>query len=209
MNRLHLVAALLCATTLSNPASAQKMYKWTDENGKVHFSDRVPPDQVKQARSQLNAQGVAIKQTERAKTPEEIAAAKAVADEAARLQRIADEERRVNETLIASYASEDDLTRAYEANLELIEQQIISTKADIDLRERNLEQLVRRASQSEQAGQKVDENITKLIDNERQEIERQKAYIVSKDADRAKAKADYEDRLSKYRAAVEKTRQPG
>ena len=206
---LRLSLAVLIAAACCAPAFAAKLYKWTDENGKVHFSDRVPPEQVKQARSELNSQGVSVKQTERAKTPEEIAAAKAEAEEAARLQKIADEQRRSDETLINSYASEDDLKRAYEANLELIEQQIISTNADIDLRERNLEQLVKRASQSEQSGQKVDDNITKLIDNERQEIERQKAYILTKGADKAKAESDYLDRLGKYRAAVAKTRKPG
>lgn len=209
MNRVSLWVLPIAALLLCGSAHAQKkMYKWVDENGKVHFSDRVPPDQVKQARSELNSQGVAVKQTERARTEEEVAQAKADADEAARIKRVVDEERRANQTLIDSYASEDDLKRGYEASLELIEQQIISTQADIELRERNLEQLVQRASRSEQAGQKVEEGIGKLIDSERQQIERQKAYLLTKSADKDKAKAEYLERLARYQQAVEKSRSP-
>lgn len=200
--------SLLCLALLTPMATvhAAKLYKWTDENGKVHYSDRVPPDQVKQERERLNAQGVSVERTDRAKTEEEIAAAKLAAAEAAAAQRKADAERRAQETLINSYASEDDLKRAYEANVELIEQQISSSKADIELRERSLEKLVQRASQSEQAGRKVESSLTEMIDYERTEIDRLKTYIKSKDADKAQADAEYQERLTKYREALEKSR---
>jgi hypothetical protein len=39
--------AWMLALLSSAPASAQHIYKWTDANGQVHFSDQPPPDQAK------------------------------------------------------------------------------------------------------------------------------------------------------------------
>ena len=41
--RLVFVLAFLAAFSFTDAAVA-KMYKWTDENGAVHFSDTPPPD---------------------------------------------------------------------------------------------------------------------------------------------------------------------
>ncbi len=43
MDRVGLrVAVLLVAVLLAGAASTQKLYKWVDEQGRVHFSDRPP-----------------------------------------------------------------------------------------------------------------------------------------------------------------------
>lgn len=188
------------------PALAAKTYKWVDENGKVHFSDRVPPEAAKQAREEVNSEGVTVRQIERQKTPEEVAAERKLAQEAAAAQRRADEERRAHLALVNSYASETDLVRNYEQNMELIEQQIISTNADIDVRQKNLDQLVARAAQSEQAGRPVEDVIAKLIKSEQAEIAKQKAFLESKEKDKVAAKSDFDARLAKYREAVAKSK---
>lgn len=37
------VIALSAAATLTSPAGAQQMYRWTDQNGRVHITDTPPP----------------------------------------------------------------------------------------------------------------------------------------------------------------------
>ena len=64
-----LLAALLCA--VAAPASAAKLYKWVDENGQIRYSDRLPPQQSKQAHQQLNSQGVVLTTKDAAASPEE------------------------------------------------------------------------------------------------------------------------------------------
>ena len=48
-----------------------KLYKWTDENGKVHYSDKMPPDQIKNAHEKLSDQGLVKEKVERELTDEE------------------------------------------------------------------------------------------------------------------------------------------
>ena len=62
----------LSAVLMSCAFSAQaKMYKWVDENGQMHFGDRIPPKYLVKEHEELNEQGVTTKVREAAKTPEE------------------------------------------------------------------------------------------------------------------------------------------
>ena len=46
-----------------------KLYKWVDEDGKVHYSDKMPPDQIKREHQELNQHGVVKETVKRALTP--------------------------------------------------------------------------------------------------------------------------------------------
>lgn len=77
---LLLAAALsLCALARaapSGPSTANKSiaYRWTDEQGVVHYGDHIPPQYAKRERAVLNAQGVEVGRQEAQKTPEQQAA---------------------------------------------------------------------------------------------------------------------------------------
>ena len=62
----------LSAVLLGCAFSAQaKMYKWVDENGQMHFGDRIPPEYVVKEHDELNEHGIKTKHREAAKTPEQ------------------------------------------------------------------------------------------------------------------------------------------
>ena len=58
------------AARRSRPARAAT-YKWVDEKGVVHYTDKMPPEAVDKGNVELNKQGVPIKKTEPAPTPEQ------------------------------------------------------------------------------------------------------------------------------------------
>jgi hypothetical protein len=71
-----LALALLCmAGTLAHGAgnSTGVAYRWVDENGVVHYGDRLPPQYAKKESAILNKQGVEVGHTEAQRTPEQIA----------------------------------------------------------------------------------------------------------------------------------------
>ena len=53
MNRLVTLLVLACATAVALAADKQQVYKWTDVNGVVHFSDAPPPSDTKNVESLL------------------------------------------------------------------------------------------------------------------------------------------------------------
>ena len=54
---LYLGLALFGA---SSPVAAASLYKWTDEDGQIRYSDRLPADQLKKKHQQLNSQGIVL-----------------------------------------------------------------------------------------------------------------------------------------------------
>ena len=71
-SRLIFISLLLY---MSSPTVfAATLYKWVDDDGKVRYSDRMPPTQVKKKHQTLNKQGIIVETKEAAKTDEELAA---------------------------------------------------------------------------------------------------------------------------------------
>lgn len=66
-------AAIVFAFALANPAHAQQIHKWTDENGQVHFGTTPPPKQ--------KTETVRIRNTEVTPVPGATSAAAPVATE--------------------------------------------------------------------------------------------------------------------------------
>ena len=48
-------------------------YRWVDENGTVHYGDRVPPQYVQKESDILNSQGVQVGKLDAQKTPDQLA----------------------------------------------------------------------------------------------------------------------------------------
>jgi chromosome segregation ATPase len=206
-----LVMAIFAVGLFSSAAdaagSAGKLYKWTDKDGNIHYSDQIPPEAKEYAREKINEQGISVERTDRALTPEERAAKEAeerrVADEAAAKEA----RRKADEALLNSYASEEDLDRAYSQRMDLLGQTIEARRVEINAREISLSQLVAQAADMERSGRTVSDALKQMITGERTEIERQKQFLVRKEGEKIEAKSDYERDLAKYKEAVARAKQ--
>ena len=107
------IALLACALLAALPASAQRLYKYTDPaTGKTVYTERLPTEAAGKANEQLNRQGTVVKREAPAPTAEELAAREA--DRKRRLddEMAAKEEKRKNQALLNTYASETDIDEA-------------------------------------------------------------------------------------------------
>jgi hypothetical protein len=105
------------------PAAAQ-LYKWTDANGKVHYTDSVPPEATNAARKEISSDGIVRKSVDRAMTPEErrVAAIKAEADAKESAARI-DRERK-DKALLSTYSNVTDFDRVRDRGLAIVDGEI-------------------------------------------------------------------------------------
>src|SRR5690606_31400143 len=98
MNARSLTAKLvLLALAVPTVGSAQ-LFKWTDENGVVHYGDRIPPQYANQDRSVLNNQGIIVDQ-HKVETDAQRAERERLASEEEAKKKQAEEDGR----LVASY----------------------------------------------------------------------------------------------------------
>ncbi|MCC5857229.1 MAG: DUF4124 domain-containing protein [Ectothiorhodospiraceae bacterium] len=71
---LRLMPPMLLAITLAGVSSVDaQLYRWVDEDGNVHYTDRLPPERAPDARTVYSRDGAPIEEVERAPTEEELA----------------------------------------------------------------------------------------------------------------------------------------
>lgn len=146
MNRATwLQAALLALWMVAGGVSATGtgVYKWTDEQGAVHYSDQMPSDAMSNKGGVvLDKQGRSVKKIEPAPTPAQVKA-KEVEDERQRITAKAqDDKNRRDKALTMSYTSEDEIDIARNRSLTTIDSQIKSAEAyaaDLTKRQQVLE----------------------------------------------------------------------
>jgi hypothetical protein len=123
------------------PAVAAGMYKWTDDQGIVHYSDQMPADAVNKGGVVFDKQGRQIKKIDPTLTPAQ-AKAKEAEDERQRLIAKAQEDKsRRDIALTHSYTSEEEIDFARSRALLAIESQLKSAEtyiADLSKRQQEL-----------------------------------------------------------------------
>lgn len=114
------VLLLALAAGTSAAEEKQKLYRWVDKQGQVHYGDSVPAEYAEQDRDVLNKQGVKVGREEGTITPEE-AAAKAAEDKAAREEQ----KRKLRDrVLLQTYQSVQELEILRDNRLELVDAQL-------------------------------------------------------------------------------------
>lgn len=179
--------------------AAGKIVKWVDEKGVTHYGNSQPGAATGLGSQTLNAQGIPTKTQANQQNAASIAAE---AKRQAELKLILEKQAAADQRLLDSYASEQDLERNYQQNVELLDQQISSTQGDIANRQKSLKKLIASAGESERAGKPVAEQIKMMIVNERAQIETQKTYIATRQAARVTAKTQFDANLKKYREVI-------
>lgn len=147
---LCITLSLLCANALG-----QKIRRWVDDNGVVHYSEVVPPEYADRDRDVLNTQGIPVDFEEGRITEQERRELERLAaeEEARRLeaQRIATRDK----MLLDTYLSVEDIEDLRDRRLELMESQIKVTEQYLsNLRKRlgDLQREAERYAESAAAG---------------------------------------------------------
>jgi len=121
--------ALATAIAVCAAPALAAMYKWVDDKGNVHYTDKLPPEQVDKANSQLDKQGVTVRRTDPAPSAEQ---KRAKAEQEARDKQLAKERELVDRrdrALLSTYTMESEIDLARRRALATIDQQIQSSTA--------------------------------------------------------------------------------
>ena len=195
-------ASVLIATCIASaPAFAQgTRYKWRDAEGNLHYSDTLPSDAGKRGYDIVNAQGIVVRRVEPAKTPEELAIAKAAAAKEQASRHEAEARVRKDQQLLAAYPTEQELLQAHEQQLQLLQQNIQSAEAGLQNQERSLAEQLGHAADIERDGKPIPQRVADQISVVRRQIEAQHGVIERQHAEFAEAKRDFAAELELYRS---------
>jgi hypothetical protein len=193
---------------LAQPAMA-KLYKWVDEKGKTHYTDKLPPEQAQKSRSELNTKGVEINRVDRAKTPEEVAREKELERLRKERERLIEKQKAEDRVLLRTFRSEDDIIMAMEGKLTAIDVMIGITKSNINQAKLQLANMQSSAANQERMGRKPSEKLLQDIANTRKQLKNNYASIINREKDKEALKQKTEADLKRFRELQQlKTKRP-
>jgi len=136
--KIHLLApVLIYLAGAASPAYAE-LYKWVDEDGRVHYGDRIPPEYSGQEHERFNDYGVPIQTQEKQLTPQELEAREAQ-------KKLAEDKAAYDRQLLLSYEKVSDIERLRESRLDEIRQQESITRNYLNGLEERLAKLEKEA----------------------------------------------------------------
>jgi hypothetical protein len=197
-NTLTIPFALL-ALTLLLPAAQAKMYRWVDKDGNVHYSDKIPPDQVDQARDELNRHGIEVGNTPRAKTAEEIKQERELERLRAEQQRLIEEQQAADRVLLRTFRSEDDIILARDGKLAAIDVMIQVTHGNIRRHQGKLTELQQQAANLERSGRQVPEQLRANMDTTVRNINESYSLIDTREQEKQVIRDKFGQDLKRFR----------
>ncbi len=172
-------------------------YKWVDDKGVVHYTDKIPPEALNKGNVQLDKYGVPIKRTDPALTPEQ---RRKILEEEARAQQLAKDRELVDRrdrALLATYTVESEIDLARRRALATIEQQIQSSTAyAAQLTKRKADVAQRKAALGDKPVPPVLEREIANIDSE---LGRQDELIAAKQKEIVAVNARYDADKKRWR----------
>ena len=196
--RAWLAWMLAAAFLLSMAISAQgATYKWVDDKGIVHYTDKMPPEATNKGSVELNKQGIQVKRIDPALNAEQ-RRAREVEGERLRLAGMQREQgERRNRVLLQSYSTESEIDLARTRALGTIDAQVQSALAyTATLSTRRDELEVKRKGLGDKLLPPVVERELATVDTE---LNKQSELIAARKKDIADVNARYDGDKQRWR----------
>jgi hypothetical protein len=208
MNRRVYVLALAISLGLTIPLTTtwaassstekgKKSYKWVDNKGVTHYGDMVPPEYASQGRSELNNQGVELRQMPRQMSLAEAAdAQKAAATEAQKQQH--------DSFLLTTYTKVSDIEQLRDERLTLIDGQMDIARGSIDLTNQRIKALEVRLSNfkpyaTSASARRVPDQLAGEVVRALKDRRSLQTALASREAEKAELRAKFDADISRYR----------
>ena len=193
---------LLIFVAAAQLASA-KMYRWTDEEGNTHYSDKIPSEAIKGSHALINKRGLTIDTREPATTDEEYARNLELKRLQAEQQKELERQQAKDQVLLKTFRSEDDIILSRDGKLSTYDTQIRLAYNNIQRLKKRLGQQQEYAATIERKGKKVDAKTLRSIEITHQEIKSNYETILRQEHDKERIEKRYNDDLDRFRQLTE------
>ena len=195
---MRFITTIILALIVSQPALAT-MYKWVDERGITHYGDTLPPQYAGQGTSEMSKQGQVIRKTARSLTPEQRKAKEeAAAIEKAEAQKDL-EQRRKDRALLNSYSTEDEIVRARDRNMQLMDVAIQGTQTRIKSTQIKLDTMRKQRENIAHAKRPVPQGLVEDIQETELTLTQLNDFISQKQQEKEAIRAKFDEERLRFR----------
>jgi hypothetical protein len=193
---MALALAALVGATLAVQARAT-IYKWVDEKGVVHYTDKMPPEAVNKGSTVLDKQARPLKKIDPALTPEQQRARDAEEEQRRQQAKISEEIARRDRALMSSFTTEAEIDLARARALGTIDAQLEAAQNfSATLRKRKDEIDKKKSSLGDKPVPVAIEREAEATDTE---LAKQKRLIEQKQAERTAIVGRYDADKARWR----------
>ncbi len=197
---MHFALLTLFAVLISSSFSVQaKMYKWVDENGQMHFGDRIPPQYIVKEHDELNKQGVVIKHKDAAKTPKQKAEARRIESERKKAALVEKKKKQRDRVLLDTYTTERDLIVARDSRLDAVDSQIQLAVSIIKDSNNKIETMETQMTQIKASNRQVPTGLYNRIENEKQQVSVQSEVMDNHKKRRDEIAIQFKDYVERFK----------
>ncbi len=197
--RSQLILSIILGLSLCGGAVAAKLYRWVDSQGKVHYSDKVPPEEASHARSELDQQGIETRRVDAAKTPEQIAQEKELKRLRIEKQKLIEAQQEKDNVLLRTFRSEDDIVMTRDGKVTAIDVQIQVVRSNISRLKAKLADLQKKAAMLERQGKAISPLFLKDIENTRISLKQSYEALIHKEQEKELTRERFNQDLAHFR----------
>jgi flagellar biosynthesis chaperone FliJ len=194
---ITLALLLLATSILLVPSARAVTYKWVDDQGTVHYTDKIPPEAINKGSIELNKQGVPIKKTDPALSPEQRRAREAEDERTRQAAKIRDEIQRKDRALLQTYTTESEIDLSKKRALGTIDGQIQSAQGYIATLNKRKEEIATRVAAL--GGKPTPAALEREITNVDEELDKQADLIAVKRKEMVAVTARYDADKQRWR----------
>jgi len=176
-----------------------KTYKWVDEEGQMHFGDKIPLQYLVKDHKELNAQGVVTKHRAAAKTTEEKAEEYRLERERKKIALQEKKKQQRDRVLLDTYTTERDLVVARDSRLDAINSQIKLAETIINDSNKKLAAMEKKITQIKASNREVPPDLYKKVDSEKQQIQVQSKVMGNHKKRRDKISLQFDDYIERFK----------
>jgi hypothetical protein len=136
------VLTLLLLPMAAQAREGQKLYRWIDANGDVHYGDSIPAEYAELEKQVLNQHGITVDTLTGKKTPEQLAAEQRQIELAKELEA----RKRADQALLATYMTIEEILMHRDRRIELFQAQTRVTELYLRNLQRRMDSLMADAS---------------------------------------------------------------
>ena len=199
--RVLFIAIAVCLLTPLWAGAQQNSatYRWVDDEGVVHYGDRIPAEYAEKPKQILNDQGITVEHLQGKKTEEELEAER-VAEEIRQKEEL---QRRADMALLSTYVNVTEIEMHRDRRVELFQAQARVTELYLRNLRRRLDSLRSEAGRfkpynSDPAAASIDPSLLEAIDETEGAIARHESNLSKYQSQEKKIKDRFQGDIDRF-----------
>jgi hypothetical protein len=196
---------LVSVFTATLPASAAdektgaRIKKCQDAAGKWHYGDSASEECARSMVIELDTRGIQRREIAAPLTEAELKTSEQKREKDEQAQKLAAEQQRRDQQLLATYAIEDDIIMTRDRKLSDIEVQIHASQETLTSLRGSLSRLQEQAAGEQRASKPVSPQTAKTISNNEAQIAKHESHIEKMKKDQESTRVQYQAELDRFR----------